>query len=76
MIQTNSPSDQHYRKLNYVEVIYLDKNQPSSAKFQHYPEEESIKVFQRTVNKMKAEKRNVLIVLRDENHQLIKSERI
>lgn len=62
-------------KKNYVEVVYLKAKQPETIKFQMYSEEESLKVFQRTLNKMRMEKRDCLVVLRDDNHQLIKSER-
>jgi len=50
------------------------KKQPSNVKFQHYPEEESERVYLRTINKFKAENKSVMVNLRTETHQLLKSE--
>lgn len=69
-------TDSKHRTLFYVEVVYLDKGKPSGVKFQHYPEAEAERMYLRTINKFKQEKRDALVNLREENHQLIKSERI
>lgn len=71
---TTSPSDQQHRTLNYVEVIYLtEKGMYSGRKHAHYPEQEANTMFQRTVNKLSADKAKALICLREENHELLKS---
>lgn len=64
----------HFRTLHYVEVTYLEKGMPSSGKHVHYDEKEAAEMYMRTINKFKVEKKNALIQLRDENHQLLKSE--
>jgi hypothetical protein len=68
-------SDQAHRTLQYVEVIYFVGKTKTykSRKWQHYPVEEAGIMYQRTLNKMKEEKVNCLVCLREENHQLIKS---
>jgi len=62
--------------LHYVEVVYLKNGQPNGLKFAHYPEEEAERMYQRTINKFKQENRSALINLREENHMLLKSEKI
>jgi len=61
---------------HYVEVIYLTNGKYASRKFVHYPVDEALNMFLRTVNKFKQDKTSALVCLREENHQLIKSERI
>jgi hypothetical protein len=70
MEQTTS----HFRTLHYVEVIYLSNGQCAGKKFVYYPVDEARVMFARTINKFKDEKTRALICLREENHQLIKSE--
>lgn len=63
--------------MHYVDVVYLDyKGQYASSKQVHYTEKEAAEMYLRTINKMKQEKRSALIQLRDENHYLIKSDRV
>lgn len=67
-------TDHQHRTLNYVEVIYLtEKGMYNGRKHAHYPEQEAKTMFQRTVNKLSAEKAKALICLREENHELLKS---
>jgi len=70
------PSDQDYKKLLYVEVIYLVKGFFNGRKFVHYPEKEAEQMYLRTVNKMTQDKVSSLICLRKEDHSLIKSHRV
>lgn len=65
----------HFRTLHYVEVIYLTNGQYTSRKLVHYPVDEAKIMYARTINKFKEDKKSALICLREENHQLIKSER-
>lgn len=71
-----SHSDTHNRTLHYVDVIYLSKGKYDGRKHAHYPEQEAVIMFQRTINKFKEEKKEALICLREENHSLIKSEKV
>jgi hypothetical protein len=66
--------DSHYRTLHYVEVIYLTRMQPINLKVRYYPEAEASRVFSGTVKKLKEEGISALINLREENHNLLKSE--
>ena len=71
-----SHSDATHRTLNYVEVIYLTNNTYSNRKFIHYPVAEALDMYMRTLHKLKSEGKNSLVILRDENHFIIKSEKI
>lgn len=71
--KTLSPSDKDYRKLKYVEVIYLSEGFFKGRKFVHYPEKEAEQMYLRTVNKMTQDKIESLVTLRNEDHILIKS---
>jgi len=71
-----SPSDKDYRTLHYVEVIYLCDGYFKNRKFVHYPEKEAETMYQRTINKMVADRVSSLITLRNESHVLIKSHRV
>ncbi len=71
---SHSPSND--RTLHYVEVLYMKGIQFIERKFNHYPEEEAGKIYQRTINKFTEDKsQNVIICLREENHNLLKSHR-
>ena len=72
-LEMMSPSDQDYRTLNYVEVIYLKEGFFKARKFVHYPEKEAETMYLRTVNKMAQDRVDSLVTLRKENHNLIKS---
>jgi hypothetical protein len=72
MEQTTS----HFRTLHYVEVIYLRNGQYTGKKFVHYPVDEAKTMYARTINKFKEDSTKALVCLREENHQLIKSEMI
>lgn len=76
MENRKSHSDSTNRTLHYVEVLYLKAGQYESRKFAHYPEGEAARMYLRTINKLKMEKRSSLVQLREENHQLIKSEMV
>jgi len=60
--------------MQYIEVFYLDKMKNTSRRFKEYEKDEVEIAFKRTIGKLTMEKQNALIVIRDENHQLIKSE--
>lgn len=75
-ISKTSPSDKDYRKLLYVEVIYLLDGFFKGRKFVHYPEKEAEQMYLRTINKMESDKVSSLISLRNEEHSLIKSHRV
>lgn len=69
--------ESHFRTMHYVDVVYLnDKGQYGSSKQVHYTEKEAAEMYLRTINKLKQEKKSALIQLRDEQHQLIKCERL
>jgi len=76
MEKNKYPSDSNNRTLHYVEVVYLKNGQFESRKFAHYPEEEAARMYTRTINKLKAENKSALVQLREENHTLIKSDRL
>lgn len=63
----------HFRTLNYVEVIYFDKGKYKGRKHVFYPEDEAKQMYTRTINKMSEDKKETLISLRDENHNIVKS---
>lgn len=63
----------HFRTMNYIEVIYFDKGNYKERKQAFYQDNLCEQMFIRTENKMKEEKKETLIALRDENHNLIKS---
>lgn len=63
----------HFRTMNYIEVIYFEKNIYKERKQAFYQDNLCDQMFLRTENKMKEEKKQTLISLRDENHNLIKS---
>lgn len=67
-------ADTAHRSLHYVEVIYFNGTQFKERKMQHYPVDEAAVIFQRTCNKMKQEKINAMVCLREENHMLLKSD--
>ena len=63
--------------MHYVEVIYFtDRNQYSHSKRKECPALQADSLFNLAVEKMKKENKSVLICLRDENHQLLKNERL
>lgn len=64
----------HFRTMHYIEVCYFEKGRYASRKLQHYSEEEAMVIYQRTINKLKEDKKTALICLREENHNLIRSE--
>lgn len=72
MTAMKSPSDQHYRTMHQVEVIYLKNGMYDNRKFSYYLSDEAENIYIRTVNKFKGNS-NALVTLRDENGYLIKS---
>lgn len=71
-----SHSDQHHRTLNYVEVIYLTNGMYTGRKAVHYPPDEALNMYMRTIHKMKSENKRCLVTLREENHVMLKNELI
>jgi hypothetical protein len=63
--------DEKNRILHYVEVLYFDGVIYKDRKLQFYPPGECDKVFGLTVAKLS--KADVIICLREENHNLLKS---
>ena len=52
------------------------RKQYLSRKWQEYPKTEAKKIFDQTVKKMIASKTEALVCLREDNHDLIKSEMV
>lgn len=69
-----SHSDKQHRTLHYVEVIYLENMKYKKRKHEHYPVNEAKNMYLRTINKFKEDKKNAVVCLRQENHELIKAE--
>jgi len=66
-------TDEQHRTLHYVEVVYFEKGRYVERKSKYDMPDQCAKLFQRTVNKMTEEKKQCLIVIRDEKNQLLKS---
>ena len=60
----------------YIEVFYIKNNKPHSHKWKHYPPDVIHKTFEQTVAKMMATKTESLVVMRSDEHELIKSKRV
>ena len=60
----------------YIEVFYIKNKQPHSHKWKQYPPDVIMVTFEQTVAKMMATKTESLVVLRGDDHELIKSKRI
>jgi hypothetical protein len=63
--------DQNNRILHYVEVIYFDGINYRERKSAHYIPNEANAVYMKTVEKIGGQA--VIITLREENHNLLKS---
>jgi hypothetical protein len=61
---------------SYVETRKLIKGQPGEMKMIWYPDNEAHEMYLKVVAKYKALKEPILICLRDQEHQLIKSEKL
>jgi hypothetical protein len=59
---------------HYLDVFFFEKQSVQSHTMHQYPEKEAGQMFQRAVNKYKVTNVRILIALRDQDHQLIKSE--
>ena len=60
--------------MQYVEVVYLKNKQFERRKIVH--DASAASLYFRAIAKLSAEKTSALIMLREENHQLIKSEMV
>jgi hypothetical protein len=69
-------TDQHHRTLHYIDVIYLKDGHFKSRKAVHFPELEANQMYYKTIAKLKKEGTSALICLREENHELLKNERV
>lgn len=63
--------DEKNRILQYVEVIYFDRLVYRERKFFYYPPNEANQVYVKTVEKLS--KQSVIVCLREENHNLLRS---
>jgi capsular polysaccharide biosynthesis protein len=69
-------TDSSFRTLRYIEVAYLHNMQVVSIKRQHYPPEEAERIYTNTISKLLKEDKQALVMMREENHMLVKSEQI
>ena len=69
-------SDSTHRTMREISVYYFEDGKYKSYKFQNYLEQESELMYQRTMNKFKESKEQVIIALRDEFNSMIKSIRL
>lgn len=60
----------------YVEVYYLKNKSYVSRKMQEYKKEEIEVMFKRTIGKMMTQKTESMVCMRDDNHDLIKTEMV
>ena len=60
----------------YVEVYYLTKTRCTGRKLQHYERAEAEGIYMRTIGKMTENKTECMVTLREDNHELVKSELI
>jgi len=63
--------DQKNRILHYVEVLYFNGVIYKDRKFQFYPPAEADRIYGLTVSRLS--KTDVIVSLREENHNLLKS---
>lgn len=68
--------DSTHRTMREISVSYFEKGIYRSGKHLNYIEQESDLVFQRTINKFKENKEQVIISMRDEFNNMIKSVRV
>lgn len=68
--------DQKGRTMHEVSVSYFKNNVKVSALWRYYLEKEAIKMYQAAINKYKVSKEQVLICLRDENHNMLQNEKL
>ncbi len=68
--------DSTFRTLHYVSVAYFKLGQYIDSKFKYYSLPEASGIYQRTINKLSEEKTECIVSLRDENHILLKAERL
>lgn len=69
-------SDSNYRIMHEVSVYYFEAGKYKECKFSHYLKDDAQTIYQRTVNKFKESKAQVIIALRDEFDSMIKSIRL
>ena len=61
------------KEINYVEVVYMDKQKFLSRKIMWYQPNEAHKIYLRTIDKFMRDAKNVIVCIRDNDHILIKS---
>lgn len=69
-------TDSHYRQVRYVEVVYLKNMEVEKIRREHYSPEEAESIYSSTVKKFVKIGQQALVMIREENHQLIKSEQV
>lgn len=69
-------SDSTHRTMREISVYYFTDGKYKHCKFQNYLEQESDLMYQRTLNKFKETKEQVIIAMRDEFNSMIKSIRL
>ena len=63
----------HSKEMNYVEVVYMNKNKFLSRKTMWYEPNEAHRIYLKTIDKFTRETKDVIVCIRDMNHYLIKS---
>lgn len=69
-------SDSAHRTMREISVYYFTDGKYKHSKFQNYLEQESELMYQRTLNKFKETKEQVIIAMRDEFNSMVKSIRL
>lgn len=59
--------------MNYVEVVYMNKNSFQGRKTMWYTPNEANKIYLKTIDKFMRESKDVIVCVRDSDHILIKS---
>lgn len=68
--------DSTHRTMREISVSYFEKGEYKSGKHQSYIDQEAELIYQRTLNKFKETKEQVIICMRDEFNNMIKSIRL
>jgi hypothetical protein len=63
------------KEMNYVEVVYMNKNKYLSRKTMWYEPNQAHKIYLKTIDKFMRETKDVIVCIRDQDHILIKSYR-
>jgi hypothetical protein len=61
-------------RTHYLDVFFFKGSDVVNHQMHHYQEKEAAQMYQRGINKYKGQTERILICLRDNEHQLLKSE--